>query len=339
VSATVWARRLALQPPPPPPPRLPAALAAAALPLGLWNTSKAAGQVALKPSVTLDAYTLGQEVHDSLPPGVKPHISLLAVVRGVVAVDIMNSLPRGDGEWLACGGRGGGWAIGHCLSVSACAAFCTYVLFPIDFKRPIHRQDGAVPLITRALMATHRQWAIERLPSLKVAVDEARYEKDASAPGRVGEGSGGMGRGREMARAELTSWVSCVRAVSHNLGRKNRSEKLNDVSGYFNVSYDGSRKGWVAEFTKDGHTVEAGPYAAAWATALHLEFNLAQLAADHGTWVSHAGARRLTPPPPAPSPHSPVTLQASPATPWCPTCTTSSTTTSSAPTASCCAPS
>jgi hypothetical protein len=211
------------------------------------------------------------------------------------------------------------------LSAPARAAFATFVRGQLTIiGAPMRPTDGAVPLSTRALRESHRAWVIERLPSVTEAVEKSHYKADPSKPGRVGEGwmAWGGGGGGEPARAGVVFYA--CRAVSHTLA-KHGTIKVNMSSGYFNVTYKETRKGWMGTF----RGVTAGPYAAAWAAALHLEFLLAKLAVDEGAWGVARGcaSSHMQPPPPtAPcrsSPHSPATLQASPATPWCPTCTTS----------------
>jgi hypothetical protein len=76
-----------------------------------------------------------------------------------------------------------------------CAAIGTFVAG--GFRAPgfTHPDDGAATAPTDEIMQNYRQFVIEQVPSYTKAVDEARYVKDASAPGRVGEGVGGVGRG------------------------------------------------------------------------------------------------------------------------------------------------
>jgi hypothetical protein len=94
-------------------------------------------------------------------------------------------------------------------------------------------------------------------------------------------------------------WVSCVRAVSHKLLRS--PVEVNDVSGYFNVSYDGS---WIGQAMN--RKVLSAPWDAAWAAALHLEFKLAEHAVDNGAWGVARGCTsyRTRPPPPLVRPAS-----------------------------------
>jgi hypothetical protein len=97
----------------PPPPALPplasAASATATLPKALWDDAEAAGAAREKPPVTADVYTVAKQVHDSLPPRARGHISLLAVSRSIGFVRILRL--HSSREWPVRGGGGGGWRL------------------------------------------------------------------------------------------------------------------------------------------------------------------------------------------------------------------------------------
>jgi hypothetical protein len=99
----VWVRRFHSTSPPPPRalPRLPAALAAATLPLPLWNASEDAGRAAFKTPVTDNVFAEAKRVQDSLRGHVDLAVYTVSVLARMVAarrlVDTVNceSLPTG----------------------------------------------------------------------------------------------------------------------------------------------------------------------------------------------------------------------------------------------------
>jgi hypothetical protein len=188
-----------------PSPLAPATPATSKLPKALWDAAMAAGAAGRKPSVTADVYAVAKRAHDSLPPGVKSRIPLAHMARMIGAVRTLRQCA--NREWPT--GGGGGLAIGTRLPAPARAALSAFVLGGLHFAIPVRPTDGTAPAPTRAIAEGYPAHVLTSVPPYTVAVDEAHYKKDASAPGRVGEGVGGMGR---EGGGATCWWVSCVRS-------------------------------------------------------------------------------------------------------------------------------